>query len=226
MSIPSKILVPATGGIYDIAPNMNKNIYLWISKFGSCECQNLRRTFLVESSSINPPKQDSLDQCPMSINADQNHGIDPKRLSMPVIADQCRLIPINSIIRALVGIDRHWYRCQNFDRHWSALSIDRGESCPKTLTSWSTFITPGSKSIKLEDQWKRNSNLKRWQMFPATHQQIQSLSSSPKCLLIEKSRLIPEVCSRQIYRQSKIWNLLLPPQNQMGPEHLLISLAR
>ena len=30
------------------------------------------------------------------LNADQNHGIDPKCLSMPIIADQCQSIPINS----------------------------------------------------------------------------------------------------------------------------------
>ncbi len=38
-------------------------------------------------------------------NADQNHSIDPECLSMPIIADQ------------LIGIDRHWDQCQNFDRH-------------------------------------------------------------------------------------------------------------
>ena len=40
--------------------------------------------------------QDFPDQCPMPINVDQNHGIDPKCLSMLIIADQCRSIPINS----------------------------------------------------------------------------------------------------------------------------------
>ncbi len=42
--------------------------------------------------------QDSSDQCPMPINADQNHGIDPKCLSID--------IGINA--RILIGIDRHW----------------------------------------------------------------------------------------------------------------------
>ncbi len=39
---------------------------------------------------------DSLDQCSMSINPYQNHGIDPKCLLISIIADQCRSIPINS----------------------------------------------------------------------------------------------------------------------------------
>ncbi len=83
--------------------------------------------------------QDSPDQCPMPINADQNHGIDPKCLSMPIIADQCRSIPLNSsqIERnweELIGIDRHWSEFINIginarifigiDRHWSALGIE------------------------------------------------------------------------------------------------------
>ncbi len=33
--------------------------------------------------------KDSLDQCPMPINADQNHGIDPKCLSTLIIVIQC-----------------------------------------------------------------------------------------------------------------------------------------
>ena len=41
--------------------------------------------------------QDSLDLRPMPINADQNHGIGPKSLLMPIIADRSELI----------GIDRH-----------------------------------------------------------------------------------------------------------------------
>ena len=38
--------------------------------------------------------QDSLDQCPMSINTDQNPDIDPKYLSIPI------------------GIDQHWAMIQ------------------------------------------------------------------------------------------------------------------
>ncbi len=51
----------------------------------------------------------------MSINADQNHGIDPKCLSIPIIADQF-LSNIGINARILSGIDRYW----------SALGIDRG----------------------------------------------------------------------------------------------------
>ena len=48
--------------------------------------------------------------------------------------DQCRSMPINimaliwntSQCRSFIGIDRHWNQCQNFDRHWSTLGIDRG----------------------------------------------------------------------------------------------------
>ena len=38
--------------------------------------------------------QESLDQCPMPINADQNDGIDPK-LSIPLKVDQCWSMPID-----------------------------------------------------------------------------------------------------------------------------------
>ncbi len=38
--------------------------------------------------------QDYLNQCPMPRNADQNYGIDPKCFSIPIIASQCRSIPI------------------------------------------------------------------------------------------------------------------------------------
>ncbi len=34
-------------------------------------------------------------------------------LSMPIIANQCQ--------SALIGIDRHWDQCQNFDRHWALI---------------------------------------------------------------------------------------------------------
>ncbi len=54
-------------------------------------------------------------------NADQSHGIDPKCLSM------------------LIGIDWHWDQCQNFDRHWSALGIDRG-SPNIQYRHWSTSL--------------------------------------------------------------------------------------
>ncbi len=81
------------------------------------------------------PMQDSLDQCPMPINADQNSGIDPnvdQFLSMP---DQAELIRHWSALNwsELIGNDRHWeaFRINamiliGIDRHWSALGIDRG----------------------------------------------------------------------------------------------------
>ncbi len=58
---------------------------------------------------IIPILQDSLDQCPMPINAYQNSGIDPN-------VDQS----------AMIGIDSISDQCHDFDRHWSALGIDRG----------------------------------------------------------------------------------------------------
>ncbi len=35
-------------------------------------------------------------------NADQKHGIDPKCLSMPIVADQCRSMPDQGIRKILV----------------------------------------------------------------------------------------------------------------------------
>ena len=52
-------------------------------------------------------------------NADQNPGIDPKYLSMPIIADHWS---------PMISIDRHWDQCCNFDRHWSALGNDPGSA--------------------------------------------------------------------------------------------------
>ncbi len=87
--------------------------------------------------------QDSPDQCPMPINADQNHGIDPKCLSMPINADQYRLRGIDRNWSALIGIDRHWSELIDIginamiligiDRYWSAFGIDRGS--PDTCIS-------------------------------------------------------------------------------------------
>ncbi len=72
---------------------------------------------------------DSLDHCPMPINANQNHAIDMKYLSMPIIANQYGIGPkIKKLWRKvhlfydvfitaflsglltdwLIGIDRHW----------------------------------------------------------------------------------------------------------------------
>ena len=43
----------------------------------------------------NAPLQDSLNQCPMPINTNQNSGIDLKFLSLPINADQFFSIPLN-----------------------------------------------------------------------------------------------------------------------------------
>ncbi len=58
-------------------------------------------------NSFNCIWQDSLNQCPMPINADQNHGIDLK----------CRSRPID--------IDQNWSKLRGVDWHWSEL-IDIG----------------------------------------------------------------------------------------------------
>ncbi len=47
---------------------------------------------------------DSLDQCPKPINADQNTGIDPKCLSMLIIAYQFRSIPLNHVQLRTVAV--------------------------------------------------------------------------------------------------------------------------
>ena len=50
--------------------------------------------------------QDSLDQCPMPINADQNSDIDPN-------GDEFQS-----------GIDRYWEELIEVDRHWEAFRIN------------------------------------------------------------------------------------------------------
>ena len=67
--------------------------------------------------------QDSPDQCQMPINADQNYGIDPKCLSMPIIADQFLSMPDQGISKTLVNtvstlqvaaaLHRNWYQCRS-----------------------------------------------------------------------------------------------------------------
>ncbi len=64
-------------------------------------------------------RQDSLDQCPMSINSDQF-------FSMPINARSSSLIRHWSYWEELIAINRHWDQCRNFDRHWSALGIAGG----------------------------------------------------------------------------------------------------
>ncbi len=62
----------------------------------------------------------SLDQCPMPINAVQNHGIDPKCLSMLINADQFWSIALN---------DRYWSQLIGIDQHWLALGNDPLYNC-------------------------------------------------------------------------------------------------
>ena len=80
---------------------------------------------------------DSLDQCPMPINADQNPGIDPNAdqfrsmpdqfLSMSINVDQCQIKLIwltvftNVLLVPWSGIDRHWEELIGIDRQWSTL---------------------------------------------------------------------------------------------------------
>ena len=78
---------------------------------------------------MNAKYQDSLDQYPLPINADQNPGIDPKNLSMQII---CRSIPVN--YDQLIGIDRNWSvpisigingtNLVGIYQHWSTLGND------------------------------------------------------------------------------------------------------
>ncbi len=61
-------------------------------------------------------------------NAD--HGIDPKCLSMPIIADQCRSIPLN----------RNWSTLGSMPEFWSALGIDRGSPGNKGISEHLYYI--------------------------------------------------------------------------------------
>ncbi len=76
------------------------------------ECQRLQ--FTAELTKYLPylsgQNQDSLDQCPMPINTDQNCGIDPN-------VDQFRSVPIN----ARSGIDRHLEELIGNERHFGSM---------------------------------------------------------------------------------------------------------
>ncbi len=64
--------------------------------------------------------QDSLDQCPILINADQNPGIDPKYLSMPINVDQFRADSLGLSWPLWINFRNRISR----DQYWSATSID------------------------------------------------------------------------------------------------------
>ena len=79
--------------------------------------------------------QDSLDQCPMPINAGQNCGIDPNAnqyQSLPINADQL-LMFYWCLDPALIGIDQNWEELIGNDQQWEVfwfnvrilISIDR-----------------------------------------------------------------------------------------------------
>ncbi len=83
--------------------------------------------------------QDSLDQCPMPIKANQNCHIDPnadQNRSLPINVNQIWSIPINAGSR--IGIDRNWSALNRIDRKWSAL---RGisDKCQDFGRRWSVL---------------------------------------------------------------------------------------
>ena len=53
-------------------------------------------------------QEDSMDQCPMPIYADQNSGIDPKYRSININFIKILLIILGINNGNLIGIDRHW----------------------------------------------------------------------------------------------------------------------
>ncbi len=62
----------------------------------------------------------------MPINADQNHGIDPTFLSMPINANQFRSIPLTtretvSPAQTLIGIGINATILINIDQHWALI---------------------------------------------------------------------------------------------------------
>ncbi len=89
----------------------------------------------------------------MLINAAQNSGIDPN-------VDHFQSIKIDRHSEAMIGI---LDQCHDFDRHWSALGIDRGSLVNRKGTSpgiamffksyWSKFnreAIPGEKNLASE----------------------------------------------------------------------------
>ena len=143
--IPSNYMPIMEGGFYVLTGSAvyylvvkgNGLLYLvawWILVWESWStCQYVCPIFKVFPEKL----QDSLDQCPISINVDQcrsNSGIDPdvdQFRSMPINSDQFPTMPDP----ALIGIDRHWEELIGIDRHWSAIiGIDRGS--PEIGLSW------------------------------------------------------------------------------------------
>ena len=77
----------------------------------------------------------------MPINADQNPAIDPKCLSMPIIANQSELIDIRINARIFIDIDRHWSAISRHSAPWDILPLKKwrgkmsqeGAKCPAML---------------------------------------------------------------------------------------------
>ncbi len=61
----------------------------------------------------------------MQINTDQKTGIDSKYLSLPIIANQCRSIPLNTS-KCLSKSDQSRSVKHNFDGYWQTLGSDPG----------------------------------------------------------------------------------------------------
>ncbi len=79
---------------------------------------------------------------PMSINSDQCWSI-------PIDSSHCRSMPINVLLMPWSGIDRQWSafrdisdQCHDFDRHWSALGIDRGSPVNDEKDDSQCILTP------------------------------------------------------------------------------------
>ncbi len=112
--------------------------------------------------------QDSPDQCPMPINADQNHGIDPKCLSMPIIADQCWSFPLNW--DELIGIHRHWNELIDIginartliliDLHWALTG--------GVLDNVTTFLALPLGTICVENKTACKKKCDFWEQVPMT----------------------------------------------------------
>ena len=105
--------------------------------------------------------QDFLDQCPMPINAEQNSGIDPKYLWMPIIAnnsDQCRSMPDRGISKTWVKLSIHykWQQhciAKGFNFHykvWSGAATSGFLGAFVTNANECRWITINARSIILD----------------------------------------------------------------------------
>ncbi len=86
----------------------------YINELQDCKTWHGHHHNLLKVWSVSIYKQDSLDQCSMPINADQNADIDPEFLSIPINWEE------------LIAIDQNWSALGLVPQFWSALGIDRG----------------------------------------------------------------------------------------------------